>query len=168
LAIDLSSQYVVNMSPAINKKFSRGGVIVWAIFAGLFVYAGIKKYGLLLAYLNVSGYLWLFLAGLITFKIDEKLDEKIRGRSQDNYATWQRLRFMKTVLVVSVFIGLIYLVIFVQPDKLVIAHFKGIPIEALYPCSNRPLDPEVEVIAREIFRLREIDRFDDDFCSSTE
>jgi hypothetical protein len=157
----------MNTSRAINKKFSRGGVIVWAIFAGLFVYAGIKKYGLLLAYLKVSGYLWLFLAGLITYKIHEKLDEKIRGRSQDNYVTWQRLRFMKTVLAVSVFIALIYLMIFVQPDKLVIAHLKGIPIEALYPCSNRPLDPEVEVIAREIFRLREIDRFDDDFCSST-
>jgi hypothetical protein len=164
LTIDLSSQYVVNMSQAINKKFSLGGVIVWALFAGLFVYAGIKKYGLLLAYLNVSGYLCLFLAGLITYKIDEKLDEKIRARFQDSHATWQRLRFMKTVLTVSVFSALIYLMIFVQPDKLVIAHFKGIPIEALYPCSNRPLDPEIEVIAREIFRLREIDRFDADFC----
>ena len=73
---------------------------------------------------------------------------------------------MNTVLAVSVFAALIYLVFFVQPDKLAIAHFKGIPIEALYPCSNRPLEPEVEKIAREIFRLRDIDRFDDNFCSS--
>jgi len=135
------------------------------IVAGIFAYAGISKYGVLLAYLNVSGYFCLLLAGSITYKVDERLDTKIRSRSRDSHAMWQRLRFMKSVLSVSIFVALIYFLFFVQPDKLAIAYFKGIPIEAFYPCSNRPLDPETEKAVREIFKLREIDQFDENFCS---
>lgn len=152
------------MEPLAKNEY-RGGIAVWTIVAGIFAYAGISKYGVLLAYLNVSGYFCLLLAGFITYKIDERLDTKIRSRSQDSYSMSQRLRFMKSVLSISIFVALIYLLFFIQPDKLVIAYFKGIPIEAFYPCSNRPLDPEIEKAAREIFRLRDIDRFDENFCS---
>lgn len=148
-----------------TKKTYRGGIAVWSIFIGLFVFAGISKYGALLAYLKMSGYLSLILAGFITYKLSKHLDEKIHGYLQESYATWRRLRFVKSVLIIGVFSALIYLLIFVQPDKLAIAYIKGIPLEALYPCSNQPLSPEVESIARDIFRLREIDRFDQSYCN---
>lgn len=152
----------------LTKKPDRFGIIVWTLFAGLFLYAGIKKYGTLLAYLKVSSYIWLFLAALITYKLSEKLEEKIRSRAQTSYATLKRVRLIKSTLTYGVFVALCYLFFFVQPDKLAIAYIKDIPLEALYPCSNRPLDPEVENIAREIFRLKENDSFDDLYCESGE
>lgn len=149
-----------------TKKPDRFGIVVWTLFAGLFVYAGIEKYGALLAYLKVSSYLGLFLTAIISYKLNKKLDEKIRSRQETRYTTWKRLMFMKSALTYGVFAALIYVFLFVQPDKLAIAYIKGIPLEALYPCSNQPLSPEVERIAREIFGLREIDEFAQDYCST--
>ncbi len=153
------------MSSEPNKKVDRSGVIIWTLFGCLFIYAGVSKYGLLLAYLNASSYLSLFLAGFITYMFNQKLDAKVRAYPSNSYATWQRLRFKKTALIYAVFFALIYLFFFIQPDKLVIAKLMQIPIEALYPCSNQPLDPQTEQIAREIFRLKQIDKFDGDYCN---
>ncbi len=146
-----------------TKKTDRLGIVVWTLFAGLLVYGGITKYGALLVYLNVSSYLSLSLVVLITYKLSEKLDEKIRTQTQTSYATLKRVRFIKSVLTYGVFAALCYFFFFVQPDKLAIAYFKEIPIEALSPCSHMPLKPEVEKISRDIFKLKDIDSFE---CSS--
>ena len=148
-----------------NTKVDRTGVIIWTLLGCLFIYAGVSKYGLLLAYLNASSYLSLFLAGFITYMVNQKLDAKVRAYPSNSYATWQRLRLVKTVLIYAVFFALIYLFLFIQPDKLAISKLMQIPIEALYPCANQPLDPETERTAREIFRLRPIDKFDGDYCN---
>jgi hypothetical protein len=153
----------MNSKPII--KVDRTGVIIWTLLGCLFVYAGVAKYGLLLAYLNASGYLSLFLAGFITHMVNQKLVAKVLAYPTNRHATWQRLRFVKTALICAVFFALIYLFFFIQPDKLAIAKLMRIPIEALYPCSNLPLDPETERTAREIFRLKQIDKFDGDYCN---
>jgi Na+/H+ antiporter NhaD/arsenite permease-like protein len=148
-----------------TKKTDRFGLLVLALFSGLFVYAGVSKYGLLLAYLNVSGYLYAILIFLIIYKVNRVFDEKTRNADQHSDSSRKRSRFFKFAWAWGLSIFLIYVLFFVQPDKLAIAFVMGIPIEALYPCSNRPLDPEVERIARQIFRLREMDQFDDGYCS---
>lgn len=148
-----------------NKKVDRSGVILLTLFGCLFIYAGVSKYGLLLAYLNASSYLNLFLAGFITYIANRKIRAKVLAYPTNSYATLQRLRFVKTVLNYAVFFALIYLFFFIQPDKLAIAKLMQIPIEALHPCSNQPLDPEKERTAREIFKLKQIDKFNGDHCN---
>ena len=144
------------MSSTPKQETDKFGVIIWSLFGGLFIFAGVSKYGLLLAYLKVAGFLYLLLAGLILYLSIEM---------QERYAAWRRHGFVTTTINCLVFFGSIYLFLFVQPDKLIIAFFLGIPIEALYPCSNQPLDPETELIAREIFRLKQIDKFEGDYCN---
>ena len=139
-----------------------------SLFGIAFVWAGVAKYGLLLAYLNASGYLAILMCGLITYQVVARFDAHLRRRSSEQRGAGARLRLLRHVLAFSTFSALFYVLFFVQPDKLAIAHLKNIPIEALYPCSNRPLNPEIENIAREIFRLREIDSFDDRYCDSGE
>jgi hypothetical protein len=146
----------MNMNPEPKLKVDRTGIIIWTLFGCLFIYSGVYKYGLLLAYLKVAGFLYLLLAGLIFYLSIEM---------QERYAAWRRHGFVTTTINCLVFFGSIYLFLFVQPDKLIIAFFLGIPIEALYPCSNQPLDPESELIAREIFRLKQIDKFEGDYCN---
>lgn len=146
----------MNMSAAPKQEINKFGVIIWSLFGGLFIFAGVSKYGLLLAYLKVAGFLYLFLAGLILYFLNRKLER---------YAAWRRHGFVTTTINCLVFFGSIYLFLFERPDKLIIASFLGIPIEALYPCSNQPLDPETERIAREIFRLNQIDKFEGDYCN---
>ncbi len=166
--IELSSQYAITMVLSTFKKFSRGSLIFWVLFLGLFVYAGIEKYGALLAYLKVSGYLSLALAGYLTYKVHKKMDERLQRHWADQQAAWKWIRLISSALTIGTLCGLMYLFFVIQPDKLAISYIKKIPIEALYPCSNRPLDPSVEEIAREIFRLRGVDRFDESFCNSEE
>jgi len=144
------------MSSTPKQETDKFGVIIWSLFGGLFIFAGVSKYGMLLAYLKVAGFLYLLLAGLILYFSSEM---------QERYAAWRRHGFVTTTINCLVFFGSIYLFLFVQPDKLIIAFFLGIPIEALYPCSNQPLDPETERIAREIFRLKQIDKFEGDYCN---
>lgn len=157
------------MSAPPKQETDKFGVIIWSLFGGLFIFAGVSKYGLLLAYLNVSGYLNLFLAGFVTYKVNQKLDAMVLAYPTNSYASLQRLRFVKTALIYALFFTQIYLFFFIQPDKLAIAYLMQIPIEALYPCSNQPLDPETERIAREIFRLKPIDKFEEsDYCNYEE
>ena len=155
----------MNMSTTPKQETDKFGVIIWSLFGGLFIFAGVSKYGLLLAYLNASSYLNLFLAGFITYMVNQKLDAMVLAYPTNSYASLQRLQFVKTALIYAVFFTLIYLFFFIQPDKLAIANLMQIPIEALYPCSNQPLDPETERIAREIFRLKQIDKFEGDYCN---
>jgi hypothetical protein len=149
-----------------NKSTARAQLIGVSLFAIAFASAGIAKYGLLLAYLNASGYIALFLAGFGTYQAVKKFDTYLLKHRSTRSTKAAGIRALRPVFAIGTFSALFYLLFFVQPDKLAISYFKGIPIEALYPCTNRPLEPEVEKIAREIFRLREIDRFDDNFCSS--
>jgi len=161
----LSSQYTVKPMNSPRKITSRGGVAAWSIVTGAFIYAGISKHGPLLAYLNVSGYLYLLLACLIAYKSNNVLNEKGRKAAQHTNSSWKRIQVFRPALLAVLIIPLVYALFLVQPDKLAIAFMMGIPIEALNPCSSRPLDPETERIAREIFRLREIDQFDDGYCN---
>ena len=146
----------MNMNATPKQETDKFGLIIWSLFGGLFIFAGVSKYGLLLAYLKVAGFLYLLLAGLILYFSIEM---------QERYAAWRRHGFVTTTINCLVFFGSIYLFFFIQPDKFAIAKLMQIPIEALYPCSNQPLDPETERIAREIFRLKQIDKFEGDYCN---
>lgn len=148
-----------------RKSTAKAQLVGISLFGLAFVWAGVAKYGLLLAYLNASGYLALLICGLLTYQVVARFDAYLRGRPPEQGGGGAKLRLMRPVLAFSTFSALFYALFFVRPDKLVIAHMMSIPIEALYPCSNQPLNPEVERIAREIFRLRERDAFDQNYCS---
>jgi len=144
------------MSATPNQETDTFGDIIWSLFGGLFIFAGVSKYGLLLAYLKVTVVIYLLLAGLIYYFLNRKLER---------YAAWRRHSFFTTTINCLVFFGSIYLFLFLQPDKSIIAFFLEIPIEALNPCAHQPLDPETERISREIFKLKQIHKFEGDYCN---
>ena len=144
-----------------NKSTSKAQLIGVSLFVIIFVTVAIRSYGWILAYFNIRGYLFLFIAGYAAYRVAKKFDAYIN----ESYEKRSRIRFLRPVVAGSVFVALFYFTFFLQTDKLLIARLSGIPIEALNPCQNLPLSPEVEKIARGIFKLRDIDYFDDRYCN---
>lgn len=143
-----------------SKK--RTDILVWVALSCLFAYVWINKYGVLLAYLKIAGVITLVLTGFLTYLVMgrvEKINSVLYAKNT-KIAGW--LDFFKPAIFLGFFVSISYVGLIVQPDKILIAHYKGIPIEALYPCSNQPLDDEVEKIAREIYRVKEHDTFECD------
>lgn len=135
-------------------------LVVWIVLACLFAYVWISKYGVLLGYLKLSGLITLILMGFLTYLLIGRVDKlnTVLYAKNSKIAPW--LDFFKPVIYLGFFASIAYVALYIQPDKILIAHYKGIPIEALYPCSDRPLDDEVERIAREIFKVKEHHSFE--------
>ena len=144
-----------------NKSTSKAQLIGTSLFVIIFAAVAIRSYGWILAYFNIRGYLFLFIAGYAAYRVAKKFDAYV----YESYEKRIRIRFLRPVVAGSVFVALFYFAFFLEPDKLLIARLNGIPIEALNPCQNLPLSPEVEKIARGIFKLRDIDYFDDRYCN---
>lgn len=142
-----------------RKSTTKAQLVGISLFGIAFVWAGVAKYGLLLAYLNASGYLALLICGLLTYQVVARLDAHLRKRSYEQRGGVAKLRLLRPVLAFSTFSAIFYVLFFIQPDRLAIAYIKGIPVEALYPCSSHPVAPEVERLAREIYQLRSADSF---------
>lgn len=148
------------------RSTSRAQLIGVSLFAVAFAAAGIAKYGLLLAYLNASGYIAFFLAGFGTYRTVKKFDAYLLKQSNRHNSNARVIRALRPVVAIGTFSALFYLLFFIQPDRLAISYIKGVPVEAFYPCLNQPLDPEIERIAREIFRLGDTEKFDSRYCNS--
>lgn len=142
-----------------RKSTAKAQLVGVALFGIAFVSVGVAKYGLLLAYLNVSGYLAIFISSLVTYQVVSRFDTYLRRRSTEQGKGVGKLRVLRHALAFCTFSALFYVLFFVQPDRLAIAYVKGIPVAALYSCSNEPVAPEVERLAREIFQLRSSDSF---------
>jgi hypothetical protein len=135
------------------------GFRVWAFFLSIFAYFFISKHGLVLAYLKSSNLLWVVLMVWLTYITSMHVENYFRKNHFHFYYDSWPYAIGKNIFPIAFFLLLFAPFTETRPDKILLAKITNIPRAAFSPCSNLPLSPEVEKIARQVFNLKERDSF---------
>lgn len=162
----------------VNKKSRQkgslrlnGGIIFWIIFGGVFLFAYLKKYGLVAGWLHAAGVVPAVIIGYLLYKAGPGLSKYFEKRYPDNYWSSTFFKLLRGIYPFTFFV-LLYLWLQTRPDVLLLSKTLDTPIEAFYPCSGLfstdlvEINAELEAIAGELWKAPKIGNRYDFNCGS--
>ena len=151
-----------------NKKSSQeetsksnGGLIVWLVFGGIFLYLYLKKYGLVAGWLHASLYVFMVLIGGLLYKAGPVLSRYFEKRYPENYWSSNFFQLARSFYPLTFFV-MLYFWLQTRPDVFFLSKILEIPVEAFYPCSDLfssdavSSNSNLEAIAGELWKARKI------------
>jgi len=148
-----------------------GGLVFWLIFGGLFLYAYLKKYGLVAGWLHASAVVHMVFIGALLYKAAPVLSIYFQKRYPERYwlSPWFKLARGLYPLLFFVLLGVW---LHTRPDLLFLSKILEVPIEVFYPCSDLLTsesgirNSELEALAGELWRAPKIGGRYDFNCGS--
>jgi len=143
-----------------------GGLVAWMIFGGIFLYAYLKKYGLVAGWLHAAGFVPAVFIGVFLYKAAPVISMYFQRRYPENFWSSNLFQFARGIYPLT-FLVMLYFWLQIRPDVLFLSKILEVPIEAFYPCSGLlssdsvASNSELEAVAGELWRARKIgDRYD--------
>ncbi len=126
-------------------KLSVSGLLVPVGFIGFFFVLYIRKHGLLLAYMNSSGYIGFLVALLLTLTVGSILENRLTGKA---FWVFHSARSFWGIL----FWGVTFYT-YATVSDLALKKITGLPDYVLFPCSSPPSSEIALEQAKEFWKL---------------
>jgi len=152
----------------INKKSnqertskSNGGLFVWLIFGGIFLYVYLNKYGLVAGWLHAAAVVSMLLIGFLLYKAAPVLSRYFQLRYPERYWSSPMFKLARSIYPLTFFV-ILYFWLHTRPDVFFLSKILEIPVEAFYPCSDLfssdsvASNSNLEAIAGELWKARKI------------
>lgn len=143
-----------------------GGLVFGMIFGGVFLYAYLKKYGLVAGWLHAAGIVPMLLIGYLLYKAGPVLSRYFEKRYPQNYWSSTLFQLARGIYPLT-FFALLYIWLQTRPDVVLLSKLLEVPIDAFYPCSSLfnsdsvASNSELEAVAGELWKAPKIgDRYE--------
>ena len=148
-----------------------GGLVLWMIFGGVFLYAYLKKYGLVAGWLHAAAVVPVVFIGSLLYKAAPVLASYFQQRYPVLYWHSPLFKLARGIYPLTFFV-MLYFWLQTRPDVLLLSKILEIPIEAFYPCSGLfssdlvEINSDLEAIAGELWKAPKIGYRYDFNCGS--